>query len=198
MGKEKEAQKQAGQKTLPQSTVDALKARIDELLAGGHHDQGGVADLFWENPKIRKALQLLAEAPPMQYLPPRRKRFAGDLLDAQDSKVNVQKSALLDGIDVKTGTMDGWGTLMKLHWLAKSCITRKGLFFEGAVDCSNVESMNGEWTLAQLEGFLTELGGEMIVAAMVLDGPNVNKGALRDFEAKHPTVAALLCICCQQ
>ena len=75
------------------------------------------------------------------------------------------------------------------------CITHKGPLFKGAVDTTGVDTMDATWLLGQLEGLIVELGGSDIVAAMVLDGPNVNKAALKQMEEKHPRVVALLCSC---
>ena len=33
------------------------------------------------------------------------------------------------------------------------------------------------------------------LTAIVLDGPNVNKGALKEFEKKYPWVSCLICAC---
>lgn len=99
------------------------------------------------------------------------------------------------GCEVKTGTMDGWDNSQKVHWLAKMGITRKGPFFKGAIDTTGVDTMDADWTFQQLEDLIGELGGVEVVAAMVLDGPNVNKSALKKMEEKYPTVVALLCLC---
>lgn len=91
-------------------------------------------------------------------------------------------------------------------------ITRRGAFFKDAVDCTGVDSMNAKWTFDQLEALmyllcdievdkLEEYEEEelrellQVLVAIVLDGPNVNKSALADFEKKHPWVSCLICLC---
>lgn len=46
-----------------------------------------------------------------------------------------------------------------------------------------------------IEDFIEELSGPDIVAGIVLNGPSVNKSALKQMEAKYPNIVALICIC---
>ena len=103
--------------------------------------------------------------------------------------------ALLEGITCKTCTLDGWDNLQKVHWLAKCIITEQGPLFRTALDAAGVDAMGSVWVLEQLESFHVEESGPDVVAAMVLDSPNVNRKALRDLEAKYPTVACMYCVC---
>ena len=194
--KPSDAPKEAGdQKPLINSIQEQTRRDVDALLAEGHHDQGNVADSFWDNPAIRKALKRLALADSFDYEPPKRRKMGGQLLNDRHGKMVAAVSKLQDNVESKTLTMDGWETLSKLHWLAKCIITPQGGYFKDAVDCSGVESMNAEWTLKVIMDFLKEEGGANDVAAVVLDGPSVNKSALKKMEEEEPTVCALICLC---
>ena len=164
------------------------------MIARGHFSQGNVSDKMWLNKHIREALLVLAEAPPMHYEPPKPHRMRSVLLTNDNDRVNKNKEALLANTDTKTNTADGWDSAVKTHWLAKSNITEKGSFFKTAVDTTGVDTMDAAWTLAFLNEFLEEEGGPAYVNATVLDSPNVNKRALKDFESEHPEVFAVLCL----
>ena len=185
-------------KTKTRTMVECLNAEqaasIDALLARAHHHHGNLADTFWENEHLISAFKELAAAKPFVYEPPRRKRMGGPLLEGRVKEVMTLVKAIQDDCECITGTMDGWVNLFKLHWLAKSVITKRGSYVHSATDTTGVASMNADWTFKQLEEYIKELGIPLVVA-LVLDGPNVNKSALKSMEAKHLMIACLLCIC---
>lgn len=185
----------AKQKTMHDMDVSLLIAEIDDLLGSAHHTQGNVADQFWENKDLRTALRKLAEAKPFHYEPPTRRKMGGERLDVECEKITKSITVIQSELETVTGSMDGWENILKLHWLARSIISRKGSFFKDAIDCTGVASMDGPWTLKHFTDFIAQEGGPSRMAAIVVDGPNVNRGSLKRMEVEEPTVFGLICIC---
>ena len=133
------------QTTLYTAKAAEVQKKVDRLLAQAHHEHGNIADRFWERKGLVQALKALAKAASFDYNPPKRKKFAGTLLDDQVKEVEdlvaTLEASLADGL--KTLTMDGWDNLMKLHWMALCVITQRGGFFRSAKDacCRLVFSM---------------------------------------------------------
>ena len=73
--------KQSGlsQRTLEEVNSSVTRQKVDLLLVRASAEQGNVSDSFWQNKSLRKALRLLAEAKPMGYTVPHRKRIGGEL-----------------------------------------------------------------------------------------------------------------------
>ena len=76
----KAARKAAAQPTLEDMDSAALTTEIDDLIGRAHFTQGNIADRFWENLHLRKALKKLAKAQPFDYEPPKRLDFPRKLL----------------------------------------------------------------------------------------------------------------------
>ena len=109
------------QTTLYTAKAAEVQKKVDRLLAQAHHEHGNIADRFWERKGLVQALKALAKAASFDYNPPKRKKFAGTLLDDQVKEVEdlvaTLEASLTDGL--KTLTMDGWDNLMKLHWTSR-------------------------------------------------------------------------------
>ena len=136
----------------------------------------------------------------MGYTVPHRKRIGGELRKDVFSEVERAVEEVEEDCDVVTGSSDGWNNIANTHFLSQLGISRKGPFFKGAVDTTGVETMNKEWVFGQLENLMfmrimcgvekpiVEDNGEydpteedilllQRLAAIVLDAPNINKGA---------------------
>ena len=185
---------QANQKKLTDCVDDIVAKEVTDLLSRAHHDAGNIPDQFWGNKHLQRALCKLAECKPMQFKTPSPKQMAGPLLKSQMQQVQDLVDNIFAGQDCNSLSMDGWDHVVKNHWLAQSIIGKRRPFFKSAVDCTDVPSMDGAWTQDTLETFIKEIGLNLVVA-IILDGPNVNKGALKRIEQKYPAIACLLCIC---
>jgi hypothetical protein len=207
----------SGQPTIKDATTSAVRSQVDRILARAAHEQGNIPDKFWQNKSLRKALRLLAEAKPMNYTAPCRKRIGGALRLEVFAEVNAAVEEVCEDCDVFTGSSDDWDNVSNTHFLSQMGMTRKGSFFKGGVDCTGVETMNKPWVFGQLEDLMFLLCGlnkqqpkdvadaeeadiddspggdtgyepnekelELLhkLTAIALDGPNVNKGALKEF-----------------
>ena len=124
-----------------------LTTEIKDLIGRAHFTQGNIADHFWENIHLRKALKKLAKAKPFDFEPPKRKDFPRKLLPRQVKRVQKHVDALLENTTCKTCTLDGWDNLQKIHWLAKCVITEHGPLFRTASNAHGVLAMDATWTL---------------------------------------------------
>ena len=139
------------QPTIVETTISAVRSKVDRLLARAAHEQGHIPNIFWQNKSLRKALRLLAEAKPMGYTAPCRTRIGGALRVEVFAEVNLAVAEVADDCDVITGSSDGWDNVSSTHFLSQMGMIRKGSFFEGGVHCTGVETMNKPWVFAQLE-----------------------------------------------
>ena len=96
----------AKQPTFKEATISAVRGQVDRLLARAAHEKGNMPDMFWKNKSLRKALRLLAEAKPMNYTAPCRKRIGGALRLEVFAEVNAAVAEVTEDCDVFTGSSD--------------------------------------------------------------------------------------------
>jgi len=112
----------------------AAKMKLDRDLAKAVLYQGNVSlGIFEENRHMKRTISDLAEAAGLaRYLPPKRYRLAGELLDHH--YVVVKKSVelwMLKAVGSETPivlsvTLDGWDSASKTHVLGVMAVSRRG------------------------------------------------------------------------
>ena len=194
---------QPRQSNIPATLQLEKRRRLDVRLAKAIYYQGNVSlGIFEENRHLRSVLTDLAAADGLGgYVPPSRYKMSNELLD--DAYVGLKKQ--VDSLRHKssssepsmhyTVTLDGWDNAASTHILGQVLISRRGPAYLGMVDTTGVDLMGKDWTKLQVADLVSAAGGPDKVAAVVLDSPNVNVGALREYESENPTVACLLCTC---
>jgi hypothetical protein len=193
---------------LGDSFQSAKRLKLDRDLSKALLYQGNCSHgMLTENMHWKSVIQQLAKDAGLgAYVPPNRYRISNELLDYHYAEVKgiVEKRFLVsehlaapDALVPRclTASFDGWDNASKTHVLGVMAISRSGAVFHKAIDTTSVPLMGTEWTLLQIRQIVDDLGGPENVAAVVLDSPNVNVGALAAYEKEQPTVACLLCTC---
>jgi len=181
----------------------SAKLKLDRDLAKSILYQGNMSlGIFEENRHLKRTISDLAVAAGFAgYLPPKRYRLAGELLDYHYAAAkNSVEERMLKAVGsetpiVQTVTLDGWDNASKTHLLGVMAITRRGAAHVQTIDTTGVDMMGADWTEEQLITQLKQQGGADVVAAFILDSPSVNKSALKSFQEKNPKVVGLYCLC---
>jgi len=185
-------------------TFDAgRRLKLDMDLAKGVFYQGNISlGVFEENRHMKRVIAELAIAAGLGgYVPPKRYRLSHELLDAHYDALKLKVDSRMlsaSGTEARlwmTGSFDGWDNASKTHLLGQVAMSRRGAIYVNYIDTTGVDLMGKEWTVERITALVELLGGVGKVAAIVLDSPNVNVGALAEYEKANPTVATLLCTC---
>jgi hypothetical protein len=178
------------------------RLKLDRELAKAVLYQGNCSHgLLTENPHMKQVISGLAEQAGVgAYAPPNRYRLSNELLNYhyEALKGEIEERCLDSNRMIpRTTTLsfDGWDNASRTHVLGVVLISRGGTIFHTAIDTTGVDLMGKEWTKQQIRNLVDELGGPDHVAAVVLDSPAVNKGALEEYEKEQPRIFCLLCTC---